>query len=109
MQPSEFSLVFAWLILLPVLVGLALLWLWHSSGQTPRTRRFWVTAVMFILIMAAIALAFVVAGPPWLGHYIGVKDVVIFGFSTMWAPFAYVAAALAVPLAGWLNHKGTSS
>jgi hypothetical protein len=64
--------------------------------------------VVFILVTAAIAFTFIVAGPPWLGHYIGVQDVVIFGFSTMWAPFAYVAAALALPLAAWLNHRRTS-
>jgi hypothetical protein len=108
MHPTEFVLVFAWLVLLPVVVGLALLRLWHLRGPAPRTRRFWGTAVVFILVTAAIAFAFVAAGPPWLGQYIGVQDVVIFGISTMWAPFAYVAAALALPLAGWLNHRGTS-
>ena len=108
MHPTEFVLVFAWLVLLPVVVGLALLRLWHSRGPKPRTRQFWGTAVVFILVTAAIAFTFIVAGPPWLGHYIGVQDVVIFGFSTMLAPFAYVAAALALPLAAWLNHRRTS-
>lgn len=108
MHPTEFVLVFAWLALLPVVLGLALLRLWLSRGPTPRTGRFWGAAVAFILITAAIAFAFVAAGPPWLGKYIGVQDVVFFGFSTMWAPFAYVAAALALPLAGWLSHRGTS-
>ena len=108
MHPTEFLLVFAWLVLLPVVVGLALLRLWHSRGPSPRARRFWGAAALFILATAAFAFAFVVAGPPWLRHYIGIKDIVIFGFTTMWAPFAYVAAALALPLAAWLNHKGTS-
>ena len=108
MHSTEFVLVFAWLVLLPVAVGLALLRLWHLRGPKPRTTRFWGVAIVFILTTAAIAFAFVVAGPSWLGQHIGVQDVVIFGFSTMWAPFAYVAAALALPLAGWLSQRGTS-
>jgi hypothetical protein len=108
MHPTEFVLVFAWLVLLPLVVGLALLRFWHSRVPMLRARRFWVTAVLFILVTAGITFAFVAAGPTWLGRYIGVRDVVIFGFSTMWAPFAYVAAALALPVAGWLSHRGTS-
>jgi hypothetical protein len=108
MHPTEFVLVLTWLVLLPVMVGLALLRFWHARGPRPGVRRFWGTAAVFILLTAAIAFAFVAAGPPWLGHYIGVRDVVIFGFSTMWAPFAYAAAALALPVAGWLSHRGTS-
>jgi hypothetical protein len=108
MHLTEFVLVFTWLVLLPVMVGLALLRFWHACGPTPEARRFWSAAVVLVLLTAAIAFAFVAAGPPWLGRYIGVRDVVIFGFSITWAPFAYVAAALALPAAGWLSHRGSS-
>lgn len=108
MHPTEFVLVLAWLVLLPLVVGLALLWFWHSRGPTPRAQRFWAAAVLFILITAVIAFAFVVAGPTWLGRYIGVRDVAILGFNTIWAPFAFVAAAVALPVAGWLSRRGAA-
>ena len=108
MHLTELFLVFTWLISLPVLVGLALLRVWHARGPTPGARRFLATAVVFIILTTAIAFAFLAAGPTSLGHHIGVRDVAFFGVRTMWAPFAYIAAIVALPVAGWLSHRGTT-
>jgi hypothetical protein len=50
-------------------------------------------------------LLFVFA-PAWLGRYIGMQDIHVFGITTMWAPFAFVAVALAFPIAAWFLHQG---
>ena len=47
MHPTEFFLVFAWLVSLSVVLGLTLLRLWHLRGPTPRRQSFWSTAAAF--------------------------------------------------------------
>jgi Zn-dependent protease len=104
MYKTEFFLLLIWLVLLPIFCGLVLLRIWHTHSSELRKRRYLGFAVVFIFITAVIAFAFIAAGPAWLGRYIGVRDVVIFGFSTMWAPFAYIAAAIALLVTYSLNR-----
>jgi hypothetical protein len=104
MYKTEFVLFLIWLVLLPILCGLMMLHIWYTNSSAPRKRCYLSFAVAFILITAAIASAFVALGPAWLGRYIGVRDFVIFGFSTMWAPFAYIAAAIALLVTYLLNR-----
>ena len=106
MYASEFLVVLIWLVSPPLVMGLSLLRLWHLRGAMPRTRRFWAAAALLVVLTALAAFLFVAAGPAWLGRYIGVRDVVIFGFGTMWAPFAFLAVGLALPVAGWWARRG---
>jgi hypothetical protein len=96
MSATEFALVLAWLLLPPLTLAMVvLLWLHRRNAGRPWRRT---AAAMAILMLASagMALGFVVASPPGIGHWLGVRDTPL-----MWAPFAFIAVGLALPLALW--------
>ncbi|MFY8116789.1 MAG: hypothetical protein ACOVLH_03210 [Roseateles sp.] len=96
MSAAEFALVLAWLLLPPLALAMAvLLWLHRRNAGRPLRRTAAAMAVL-VLASAGIALGFVLASPPGIGRWLGVRDTPL-----MWAPFAFIAAGLALPLALW--------
>ena len=78
MTGSEFALILAWVLLPPV-----------------------VLALILVVASACISLAMMFSSPLGLGSYIGIRDTPV-----MWAPFAFIAVALALPIAIWWAARG---
>jgi hypothetical protein len=98
MHVSELLILLAWLLLPPLGVGLVLL----SFLPSAPGGRLWKRGLALLLLSAAVEVLFLVAGPASWSRYLGVRDVEILGFRTMWAPFACVAVAIAfLPVAAW--------
>ena len=105
MHGSEFVIFFGFLLLPPLLVGLLALALLRrrlASGTSLLK-----LGVAALVLSVALALAAVLVGPAWLGRYIGVKDVDLFGAHLSWAPFAFIAVAAAIALVLALARRGS--
>jgi hypothetical protein len=92
----EFAFVLVWLLLPPlVLASTALVLLCRRPAR--RTVSHTVGAVTILVVFSfSLAFAFVALGPPGPGPSLGLRDEPV-----MWAPFAFIAVALAFPLAAW--------
>lgn len=96
MMRWEFVIVLAWLLVPPlVFAGVALVFLGrkrtrHSACQSV------VAVAILVVVSVALASAFVAWGPVGSGSSLGVRDEPV-----MWAPFAFIAVALAFPIAAW--------
>lgn len=105
MHANEFAAVLLWVLLPPLLIGmLALAWL--TARRRPRGWRLATSALVLPVLSVFLAFLLVAFGPNWLGRYGGVKDLHILGAHITWAPFAFVAVALAFPGAAWWSTRG---
>lgn len=96
MTGLEFVVVLGWVILPPLALAVALLVVLHRRNPGRAVSQT-VGAVLFLVVASiSIAMVIVVAAPPGLGRYIGIRDVPV-----MWAPFAFIAVAVALPIAIW--------
>lgn len=92
----EFLMVLVWLLVPPVLPAIGFLCLLHRKNPG-RTVQRTVGAVAILLLMSAcFAVGMVILGPASLKEHLGMRDVPF-----MWAPFAFVATLLALPLSVW--------
>lgn len=107
MQAPEFALVLLWVLAPPLLLGVSLLVALEACSSRSGKRRLWSAALLLVVLAILISVALVAFGPDWLGHHIGIRDIQVFGAQTMWAPFAFIAAALAFPFAAWWAKGGT--
>ena len=105
MHPDEFALLLLWVLLPPFLIGLALLVLLPS--RRPRGWRLVAAVLVLLLVSVVVAFLLVAFGPSGVGRYIGVRDIEFLGARTMWAPFAFIAVALAFPAALWWGTRET--
>ena len=96
MRGWEFAFVLVWLLLPPLVLASAALVLLRR-GRARRTVSQTMGAVTILVVVSfALAFAFVAWGPPGLGPSLGMRDEPV-----MWAPFAFIAVALAFPIAAW--------
>jgi hypothetical protein len=106
MHATEFALVLLWVLVPPLVLGIALLVAFSVRNRRSGKRRLWSAAFLLIVFAFAFSLAFVAFGPAWLGRHIGIRDIQVFGAQTMWAPFAFISIALAFPFAAWWAKGG---
>lgn len=86
-----FLFLLAWLLLPPVLVAALAL----TRLRRPTHARWWKEVVALLVLSTILEILFVVAGPAGWGKEFGVRDTQVFGLQVMWAPFAWMAVALA--------------
>jgi hypothetical protein len=98
---SEFALILAWVLLPPCLPAIAVLLVLHRKSASRRVSRTVEAALILVAASACIALVMMFSSPPGLGSYIGIRDTPV-----MWAPFAFIAVALALPIAIWWAARG---
>ena len=106
MHPDEFAFVLLWILLPPFLIGLALLVL-LPLRRRPRGWRLVTAALVLLLVAGLVAVLLIAFGPSELGGYVGIRDIELLGARTMWAPFAFIAVALAFPAALWWGTRET--
>lgn len=102
MTGIEFSVLLAWLLLPPVsLASVALLLAARVGAHRATPRR--LAAAWFLLLALSIVLAliFVQSDAGGVTRHLGVRDAPV-----MWAPFAFIAVALALGPAIWLARSG---
>lgn len=102
MAGVEFVVILAWVLLPPLAIASAVLVFLGRRGQSRYAKRRRVEAWLLLLVLSAL-LAFVLAAwsPTPLGRYIGIQDTPF-----MWAPFAFIAVALALVPAAWWSGRG---
>lgn len=106
MHATGYSLVLIWVLTPPILFGVSLLVaLWMLSSRSGK-RSLWGAVLLLIALSTLISIALVAFGPDWFGRHIGIRDIEVFGVQTIWAPFAFIAAALAFPFAAWWAKRG---
>lgn len=101
MTGPEFAVILAWVLLPPVALAIAVLLVLHRRNAGRRVSRTVEAGLILIAASACISLAMVLASPPGFGSYIGIRDTPV-----MWAPFAFIAVALALPVAIWWAARG---
>ena len=106
MHPDEFAFILLWILLPPFLIGLALLAL-LPLRRRPRGWRLVTAALVLLLFSGLAALLLVAFVPGEIGRYVGIHDIKLLGVRTMWAPFAFIAVALAFPVALWWGMRET--
>ena len=102
--PSEFAIIIVWVLLPPVLLATAVLIGLHRKNAGRLVGRTVGAVLILVVASVCIALGLVVAGPPSLGRFIGIRDAPI-----MWTPFAFISVAIALPFAIWWASRGSRS
>ena len=101
MTGVEFAVVLAWLLAPALTLGAFGIALVQRRG-TRFTRRRGIAAWLLLLVASAvIAVGMATLGPASLSHQLGMRDRPV-----PWAPFAFLAVALAFPLAAWWACRG---
>ena len=109
MQATEFALVIFWVLMPPLILGVALLVTFFRFSGRNGMRRMWSAAILLVVLAIIISLVLLALGPDWLGHYLGIRDIQVSGAKTIWAPFAFISTALAFPFAAWWARGKTKS
>ncbi|WP_213434483.1 hypothetical protein [Noviluteimonas caseinilytica] len=104
MTKEEFVLLLAWLLGPPMLVGsFFLVWALRRGGRRALGRE--VLAWFLLLALSALfAFGMVVVELGSLGYYLRARDAPF-----LWAPFAFLAVALALPVAVWWGRRAPPS
>ena len=101
MTSPEFAFVLAWLLLPPLLVASAVLAALHYRSPRRKLARTMGAVLLLVCCSTLLSFVFAASGPPSLGRVFGVRDEPF-----MWAPFAALAVAAALPLAIWWARRG---
>lgn len=101
MTGPEFVVILAWVLLPPVALAITVLIALHRKNAGRTLGRTIGAALILVVASVCIALGLAISGPPGLGPHIGIRDVPV-----MWAPFAFIAVALALPVAIWWAARG---
>lgn len=100
MTAQEFVLVLAWVLFPPDVLAIGVLLALHGMSES-RSRSRTIGAVLILLVASVCFSLVMVVAPPGLG--LGIRDEPI-----MWAPFAFIAVAFALPMAVWWSVRGKS-
>ncbi len=101
MYASDFLVLLVWVLAPPLLIGLVVLKLLPASQGAGSKKRFGSAALLLAMLAGVMSFLLVVLAPAWLGRFIGMRQIQIFGIGTFWAPFAFIAVGLAFPVAAW--------
>lgn len=101
MTPAEFMIIVLWLFLPAVCLGAVALRVWTLRRSVSK-QRVWVVAGASVPLAITFGIALLAVGSGWLPSWMGVQDISIFGWQTMWSPTPFLAVALALPLALWI-------
>lgn len=102
MTAQEFVLVLAWVLFPPDMLAIGVLLALHGMSESRSRSRSRTIGAVLILLVASVCFSLVmVVAPPGLG--LGIRDEPI-----MWAPFAFIAVAFALPMAVWWSVRGQS-
>ena len=96
MTKLEFLIVMGCVLLPPLLLTTRILVFVYRRSAGWSLRRTAGGVFLLVTFSACIALGLLVFSPAQLGRYIGIRD-----NPNMWAPFAFIAVALALPFAMW--------
>ena len=100
MTRLELCVVLAWLLMPPLVLGLGgLLFFQRRVAGVSRSRRAQ-SCVLLLVLSYLFAFAEVALGPTWMGRYLGIRDNPV-----MWAPFAFLAVAAALPFSIWWTSR----
>ena len=99
MTALEFVIVLAWVLAPGFLLGVAILAVSHRRNPGRPIGRTVGAAFALAFISVCVALGLMFFAPAGLGRYVGLRDTPF-----MWAPFAFIAAALAMPVALMLDR-----
>ncbi len=92
MTPAEFAIVLTGLLLPALILGTIVLVVAQRKEPRSTPARLFQAWIILVALSAVIALGMGVLDLGAIGHYLGVRDEPF-----MWAPFAFVAVALALP------------
>lgn len=102
MTGGEFFVIMAWVLLPPILIASVVLAFVGRGGSSRYATRRRIEAWFLMLVLSVLlGFALIVWSPAKLGRYIGIQDTPF-----MWAPFAFVAVALALIPALWWASRG---
>ncbi len=101
MTGKEFVVILAWVLLPPMMLAVAVLIALHRRNAGRAVSRTFGAALILLALALCISLGLVVSAPAGLGSYIGIRDTPV-----VWAPFAFIAVALALPVAIWWAARG---
>ena len=102
MTGIEFVVVLTWVLFPPLaLASVILMRLGRRSPSQHATRRRVQAWLLLLVLSVLLGFAFVVWSPTTIGRYIGIQDTPV-----MWAPFAFIAVALALVPAVWWAGRG---
>jgi hypothetical protein len=91
---AEFPIFFGLLMAPPLLLGFATLVLLRQ--RFARSAGLVKLGAAAIVLASSLTLGVIVIGPAWLGRYLGVRDMHVFGVNVSSAPFAFLAVGVAV-------------
>jgi len=98
----EFLVLLLWLLSPPWIIGIIILVgmkQWNESGGVKQTIQ---AITLLVLTSFCLSIAFLRLGPSNWGSVLGVHDAPV-----MWAPFAFLSVAFALPISLWrLRSKG---
>ena len=102
MKSTEFVVLLLWLLTPPlILAGLSLALVQRRQSRFT-LQRFFVAWLLVFVLSALFAVGLVAFVPNSIGSHLGVRAVPV-----PWAPFAFVAVAMAFPLGVWWARGGT--
>lgn len=101
MTGTEFLVILAWVLIPPMTLAIAVLVALHRRNAGRAVSRTFGAALILSALAFCISLGWVVSAPPGLGSYIGIRDTPV-----VWAPFSFIAVALALPVAIWWAARG---
>ena len=96
MTGFEFVIVLAWLLLPPLAVAIVVLVGLHFKAVGRAASTTVEATLLLVAVSAGISILMLNVSPVGIGSFIGVRDTPV-----MWAPFAFLAVLLALPLAVW--------
>ncbi|WP_066261223.1 hypothetical protein [Hydrogenophaga flava] len=96
MSPLELALLMGWVLLPPWVLATAVLAALHVSSGTSSLARTGAAVLILLSVSASLALLLLMAGPSGWGSRMGLRDEPV-----LWAPFAFISVACALPLAIW--------
>lgn len=102
MTGLEFVMVLGWVLFPPLVLAIAVLVVLHRRNAGRVLGRTVGAVLILLVVSVCMALGFVIWSPLGLGRYIGIRDVPV-----MWAPFAFIAVAFALPVAIWWASRGS--
>lgn len=103
-HPTELILLGLWLVAPAVVLGLMVLYALHARFGARLGLRPWRAASLLVVVGIAFTALLMAYGPAGLVRALGVRDLRILGWYTMWAPLGFVAELLALPVALWLGR-----
>lgn len=101
MNSLEFVIVLAWLLFPPLAVAVAVLIGLHLKSVGRAASKTVGAALLLVVVSAGISILMLNVGQVGVGRYIGVRDTPV-----MWAPFAFIAVFMALPVSIWWASRG---